>query len=132
MDKSFQAYRYLPSFALLAVIASVAAADLTEQAQTFAPHELRASVAPPAIVWPTPLMPAGPIEFQSAEQRHLRLVVMTKSLQQPWSMAFLPDGSMLVTERPGRLRIMRDGVLDPNPVRGVPTVKTGGEGGLQG
>ena len=77
-------------------------------------------------------MPDGPIEFESAEQRHLRLVVVTKGLEQPWSIAFLPDGSMLVTERPGRLRIIRKGVLDANPVAGIPTVQTGGEGGLQG
>ena len=38
--------------------------------------------------------------------------------QQPWSIAFLPDGNIFVTERPGRLRIIRNGVLDPNPVRG--------------
>jgi aldose sugar dehydrogenase len=77
-------------------------------------------------------MPDGPIEFESAEQRHLRLVVVTKDLEQPWSVAFLPDGSMLVTERRGRLRILRHGVLDPNPVRGIPNVNTGGEGNLQG
>jgi glucose/arabinose dehydrogenase len=77
-------------------------------------------------------MPDGPIEFESADQRHLRLVVVTKELEQPWSMAFLPDGSMLVTERPGRLRIVRHGVLDAHPVSGIPAVKTGGEGNLEG
>src|SRR5438105_4205652 len=116
MTNAIRRCGYLAWCALLIVIASAAAADLTRQSQTIAPHELRASVAPPGIVWPTPLMPDGPIEFESAEQRHLRLVVLTKSLQQPWSMAFLPDGSMLVTERPGRLRILRGGVLDANPV----------------
>lgn len=120
-------------FAFLLFIAAAAAAALQpQQNQTIAPHELRNGVAPPGIEWPTPLMPKGPIEFESAEQRHLRMVVMTRSLEQPWSMAFLPDGSMLVTERPGRLRIVRNGVLDPAPVRGMPTVKTGGEGNLQG
>ena len=77
-------------------------------------------------------MPDGPLELESAEQRHLRLVVMTKALEQPWAIAFLPGGSMFVTERPGRLRIVREGVLDPRPVPGIPIVKTGGEGGLQG
>jgi len=113
-------------------MASAGASDLPRGGQTLAPHELRASVAPPPILWPTPAMPDGPIEFESAEQRHLRLIVMTKSLEQPWSIAFLPDGSLLITERPGRLRIIRDGVLDPNPVRGIPIVKTGGEGDLEG
>ena len=45
-------------------------------------------------------------------------------------MAWLPTGEMLVTERPGRLRIIRNGVLDPTPVTGVPRVRYGGQGGL--
>lgn len=131
MVNRFRFYRYLACFALLMGIVS-AAAERAQQRQTLAPHELRASVAPSAIIWPTPLMPDGPIEFESAEQRHLRLVVVTKGLQQPWSMAFLPDGSMLITERAGRLRIVRHGVLEENPIPGIPSVKTGGVGGLQG
>ena len=45
-------------------------------------------------------------------------------------MAFLPDGGILVTERPGRLRIVRNGVLDPNPIAGVPQVQAQGLAGL--
>ena len=55
---------------------------------------------------------------------------MAKGLEQPWSMAFLPDGSMIVTERPGRIRAVRHGRVDPVPVAGVPAVKTGGLQGL--
>jgi glucose/arabinose dehydrogenase len=51
-------------------------------------------------------------------------------LENPWSMQFLPDGDMLVTERPGRLRVVRDGVLDPQPVSGVPEVRRTVLGGL--
>ena len=51
-------------------------------------------------------------------------------LEHPWSIAWLPDGSALITERPGRLRILRDGVLDPRPVGGVPRVLARGQGGL--
>jgi glucose/arabinose dehydrogenase len=72
------------------------------------------------------------VNFESAEERHLRIVVVTKGLQQPWSVAFLPDGAMLVTERIGRLRIVRNGRLAPTPVAGVPPVQTGGPRGLQG
>ena len=39
-------------------------------------------------------------------------------MTQPWSLAFLPNGDILVTERVGKLRIVRNGVLDPNPVGG--------------
>lgn len=51
-------------------------------------------------------------------------------LEHPWSLAFLPDGRILVTERPGRLRIIEDGILQPEPVAGVPPVVSGGQGGL--
>ena len=53
-----------------------------------------------------------------------------KGLVHPWSLAFLPDGRLLVTERPGRLRIIaKDGQLSP-PLKGVPLVAAGGQGGL--
>ena len=51
-------------------------------------------------------------------------------LENPWSLAFLPDGTMLVTERPGRLRRISDGRLDAAPVAGVPGVAAIGQGGL--
>jgi len=72
------------------------------------------------------------VKFESAEERRLRLVVLARGLEQPWSMAFLPDNSILVTERPGRVRIIRNGVLDKNPVPGIPRVSTTGARGLQG
>jgi aldose sugar dehydrogenase len=58
------------------------------------------------------------------------VVTVVEGLVHPWSMAFLPNGDMLVTERPGRLRIVRDGVLDPTPIGGVPEVRAQGQGGL--
>lgn len=51
-------------------------------------------------------------------------------LEYPWSLAFLPDGSMLVTERAGRLRLIRDGQLLPDPVAGVPDVHVAHQAGL--
>jgi glucose/arabinose dehydrogenase len=59
-----------------------------------------------------------------------RLVTVADGLVQPWSMAFLPGGDLLVTERPGRLRIIRGGKLLPTPVSGVPEVAYRGQGGL--
>ncbi len=55
--------------------------------------------------------------------------VIETGLDTPWAIAFLPDGRQLVTERPGRLRIIEKGKLLPEPVRGIPAVY-GGEGGL--
>jgi glucose/arabinose dehydrogenase len=49
-------------------------------------------------------------------------VVVTKGLNRPYGLAFLPNGDMLITERAGRLRIVRKGVVDPNPVAGMPEV----------
>ena len=51
-----------------------------------------------------------------------KAVTMATGLNHPWSMAWLPNGDMLVTERPGRVRMVHDGVLDPTPVGGVPKV----------
>jgi glucose/arabinose dehydrogenase len=87
-------------------------------------------LAPPPVAWPTPDVPDGPLALDTAEERNLRIVVLSKALEQPWSIAFLPDGSWLVTERPGRLRIFRNGVLDPVPVAGVPMVRAAGLQGL--
>lgn len=87
---------------------------------------------PPGISWPSPPLGDGPFLIESVlpEHRELRVVVIARGLEQPWSIAFLPDGAMLVTERPGRLRIVRDGVLAPEPVAGVPRVRVGGLQGL--
>jgi aldose sugar dehydrogenase len=59
-----------------------------------------------------------------------KLTEIAKNLDHPWSMAFLPDGSMLVTERVGRLRLVKGGVLMSQPIRGVPQVHTGSQAGL--
>jgi len=64
------------------------------------------------------------------ERGPLQLSTVATGLEHPWGLAFLPDGRMLVTERPGRLRIVaRDGTLSA-PVAGVPRVRAVGQGGL--
>jgi glucose/arabinose dehydrogenase len=78
---------------------------------------------------PVPALGAGPLVFDTAEQHKIRVVV-SKGFSHPWAIAFMPDGRMLITERPGRLRVFRNGVLDPTPVSGVPQVRTDGNGGL--
>jgi aldose sugar dehydrogenase len=72
----------------------------------------------------------GPFIFDTAEQHKIRTVVAARGLVHPWSIAFLPNGDMLITERPGRLRIVRDGVLDPQPLTGVPKVHAVRNAGL--
>ena len=58
------------------------------------------------------------------------VVTVAEGLRNPWSMAWLPNGDMLVTERGGTLRIIRDGELLPDPVPGVPAVRAISQGGL--
>lgn len=77
-------------------------------------------------------LPDKPVVFDTAEGQKIRVVVVTKDLEYPWSLAFLPDGSMLVTERAGRLRILRNGVLDPKPITGGPASYWTGESGAPG
>ena len=60
----------------------------------------------------------------------LKVQTVASGLVNPWALAFLPDGRMLVTEKPGRIRVVStDGKLSP-PLKGVPEVSTGGQGGL--
>jgi len=68
-------------------------------------------------------------EFESRHHR-LRVTVVADGLEHPWGLAFLPHGDILVTERPGRLRVIRDGVLLPAPVHGLPQIRVLGQGGL--
>ncbi len=81
-----------------------------------------------AAIWSINAMSQGQI-FQ-AEDHAYRVVTVVDNLKDPWSITFLPDGDMLFTERPGRLRIIRDAVLDPEPIAGIPEVRYQGQGGL--
>jgi len=69
-------------------------------------------------------------DIYSAAGHSYRVVPVAEDLIQPWSMAWLPGGDMLITEKPGRLRIVRDGELLPEAVPGVPEVFYEGQGGL--
>jgi glucose/arabinose dehydrogenase len=76
----------------------------------------RAAPPPPA---PAPIVTTG-----------YKVIEIAKNLDHPWSMAFLPDGSVLVTERSGRLRLIKADVLQPQAISGVPAVHTGSQAGL--
>ncbi len=72
--------------------------------------------------WPAPKLGDGPFAFESWEQRNLKVTVVTRGLEAPRAIEFLPDGSIFIVERAGTLRIIRNGKLDPKPVAGTPTV----------
>jgi len=76
----------------------------------------------------TPVLGQEPV-LRSAHHDY-RVVKVADGLITPWSMAFLPGGDMLITERPGRLRLVRNGLLRMAPVEGVPEVLAQGQGGL--
>jgi glucose/arabinose dehydrogenase len=76
-------------------------------------------------------VPAGVVAQVHRSQEHaFRVVKIVQGLEHPWGLAFLPDGRMLVTERPGRLRVVHDGKLLPQPVAGLPPIAAVGQGGL--
>ena len=97
-----------------------------------APPGARAGGTPPPPAGiPREPLGNGPWNYAVAEGVKFRLSVVTKGLQNPWDLEFLPDGRMLVTERPGRLRIIRNGVLEPSAVTGLPPIGAQRLGGLQ-
>jgi len=69
-------------------------------------------------------------DVYSAANHDYKVVTIAEDLVQPWSMAWLPGGDMLITEKPGRLRVVRDGNLLPEAIPGVPDVFYEGQGGL--
>jgi len=70
---------------------------------------------------PRPPLSDQPVVVATADGP-IRVVPVVTELSHPWGMAFLPNGDVLVTERAGQVRLIRDGVLDPMPIAGVPTV----------
>lgn len=64
------------------------------------------------------------------KSNNFKKTTILSGLEHPWSMAWLPNGEMLITERPGRLRIVRNGQLQPTPITGLPEIFAAGQGGL--
>ncbi|MCB1777352.1 MAG: PQQ-dependent sugar dehydrogenase [Candidatus Competibacteraceae bacterium] len=72
----------------------------------------------------------APISADVPEAQGWCTEVVVAGLRHPWSIAWLPDGSALITERAGRLRLVRNGKLEPEPVAGLPPILASGQGGL--
>jgi glucose/arabinose dehydrogenase len=86
-----------------------------------------------ALLVPASLVASLPLQAQviRSQDHEFRVVKLVEGLEHPWGLAFLPDGRKLVTERPGRLRIVaRDGRLESQPVTGLPAIAATGQGGL--
>lgn len=109
MEFTMSARSLLCGVAALALVSATARADV-----------------PPVTERPAPPAPkAAPVVSTG-----YKVVEVAKGLDHPWSLAFLPDGAILVTEREGQLRIIRNGQLDPTAIQGVPPVLTGSQAGL--
>jgi len=120
----------LLAFAPLGLAALAGGFAARAEAQQSVPFQFGIPVAPQGIA--NKPLPDGPFEYATAEEQDIRVVVLTKSLEFPYSLEFLPDGTLLITERAGRMRVMRDGILDPDPVAGGPAAFSTGESGLPG
>ena len=77
----------------------------------------------------SPPLPSFPQVYETADLK-IRVEKVADGLANPWSLAWLPNGDLLITERPGRLRVFRSGALDPEPIAGVPEVRVTVLGGL--
>jgi glucose/arabinose dehydrogenase len=104
---------------LLTIMMSATAAIVTLLstggfAQQNVPFRGNTPIAPQGI--PKLALPDHPVVYDTAEGQPIRVVVHASGLSHPWSLAFFPDGTMLITERDGRLRLIRNGSLDPNPL----------------
>ncbi|MEJ2176902.1 MAG: PQQ-dependent sugar dehydrogenase, partial [Gammaproteobacteria bacterium] len=73
---------------------------------------------------------ADTILTEESEQADFSVKEVVKGLDHPWALAFLPDGDILITERSGQLRIVKNGELVPDPVQGLPDIYASGQGGL--
>ena len=118
------------SIAIFCVTGAAAAAQAQAEVDGEEPGERQPDPEPEPFaadgIPPVPL-PAEPVVYDTAQRQRIRVSVVTAGLTYPWGFAFLPDGSVLVTERLGSLRRIRDGVLDPTPIAGVPEVSLQGQ-----
>ena len=94
-------------------------------------RDQRGTVPPGPRQIPSPPLGDGPWTYQTTEAGTIRVSVVTRGFSHPYGLAPLPDGSFLISEHAGALRVVRNGVIDPNPVAGVPQViYRGTEAGL--
>jgi glucose/arabinose dehydrogenase len=107
---------FRPQLIGLALLSVCATTAIAQQNVPFA------NGIPVAPEMPIPPMPDS-IEYHTAEGMDIRVVTVARGIARPWSIAFLPNDVMLVTETHGKLRVIRNGQLDPEPVAGVPEVK---------
>jgi aldose sugar dehydrogenase len=98
--------------------AGIAALAVPLTAQQEVPMRGNTPVAPQGIRIPP--LPDAPVRYETAEGQTIRVSVYARGFQNPWSMAFVSDDTILVAERGGAIKAVRNGVVDPTPVPGAP------------
>ena len=115
--------RFMPHLAAILVVCAVPLA-----AQQDVPMRGNTPIAPQGIK--TPPLADAPLRYETAEGQNIWVVVQTRGLTNAWSMASVSADTMLVAERSGQIRVVRNGVLDPQPVTGGPIVRVQGLSGM--
>ncbi len=126
--------RWAAPLALLLVATAGLQVGSGQQKVPMMPGGLGIPMAPRGL-WPNGTgrkLPTTPMIYDTAEGQKIRVVIVTKALAFPWSLAFTPSGDILVTEREGRLRLIHNGVLDPMPIGGGPVARNLGVSGEPG
>jgi glucose/arabinose dehydrogenase len=97
-------------------------------AQQEVPMRGTTPVAPQGIKIPP--LPDAPVRYETAEGQNIRVSVFARGFTNGWSMAFVADDTMLVAERGGQIKVVRNGVVDPQPLAGAPVARGQGLSGM--
>jgi glucose/arabinose dehydrogenase len=112
---------------LLSIVA-LAVFAVTLGAQQDVPMRNNTPVAPQGIKIPP--LPDTPVRYETAEGQNIRVSVYARGFHNAWSMAFVSDDTILVAERAGAIRVVRNGVVDPQPAQGAPVARGQGLSGM--
>jgi glucose/arabinose dehydrogenase len=123
----------LTSSVLVAVLAVLALSEWSESngplaAQQEVPMRGTTPVAPQGIKIPP--LPDAPVRYETAEGQNIRVSVFARGFTNGWSMAWVSDDTILVAERGGQIKVVRNGVVDPQPVAGAPVARGQGLSGM--
>jgi len=125
--------RWIAAIALLLAVTAGSLIGIAQRKVELMPGDSGIPVAPKGLFPGTgKKLPTSPMVYDTAEGQKIKVVIITKALAFPWTMAWLPNGDMLVTEREGRLRLIHNGTLDPKPIAGGPVARNLGISGEPG
>ena len=116
---------------VLLVVSALAVGRAQEKKYSYpTKRDLRGTIPPGPRLLPSPPLGEGPWTYHTTEA-DIKVSVVARGISHPYAFAFLPNGDVLVTERVGKLRLIHDGKLDPNPIEGMPQmIYRGTEAGL--